>query len=176
METAPSFTKLDRTSKSAIKYQYSWVLNQLEKANRELKFLLNYIQGRVSDNDLMIKLANIFYKNIIPKGSSYDGTGVIPFFSQLREYCVEDARQVVRSCGGILPELSSNPESRDINELILSCTSLVILIKRCADQGFPPTDFLTLVEKLRPRSSSNARIFENIQDTLRYIALGLSSW
>jgi hypothetical protein len=69
-----------------------------------------------------------------------------------------------------------NPESRDINDLILSCTALAILIKYCADQGFPPTDFVTMVEKLRPRSSANSRIFENIQDTIRYIALGLSSW
>ncbi len=165
----------EKDAKSAYQYQYAWILQQLERTNRELMFLLNYVRSRVRFI-YFVKAILTYPKNLLATANAVDLTSNRPLSLQLKDYCLEEARKILVANRGMLPEFSPNSEVRDINERILTGTSLLIMIKSCVDQGLPPTDILTLVERLRPRSSSNMRLFENIQETIRYISSGLSSW
>jgi hypothetical protein len=165
----------EKDAKSAYQYQYAWILQQLERTNRELMFLLNYVRARVRFF-YFVKAILTYPKNLLATAIAVDLTSNRPLSLQLKDYCLEEARKILVANRGMLPEFSPNSEVRDINERILTGTSLLIMIKSCVDQGLPPTDILTLVERLRPRSSSNMRLFENIQETIRYISSGLSSW
>lgn len=94
----------------------------------------------------------------------------------LKDYCIQEARRIFAFSHTAGVPRTTSAEVKDINDLIVSSTALIILIKSCVDQGLPPTDFVSLVEKLRPRSASNLPLFDNIQETIRFISAGLSSW
>jgi len=148
---------------SVFKLQYAWVVVQLKNTSTALDNALQALRMRQS-------------------GISF-GENTSELSYHISTLCYQRARELVSLLckkmvkrGEISAKMStiSMPGSK-INNLIVCCMSLILLIQFCADRGLQPMGLESVLESVRNTSPENKKHFQTIQDCVVYMRSILSS-
>jgi len=143
------------------KQQCAWVIVELEKASKDLDDALQALRLRQSGISL---------------GEA--GSDLSVHVSQL---CYQRARELMESIRdsmistGKLTSKSSSAMPSKMNNLIVCCISLVLLIKFCAERGLQPLGLDAFLESVRPTHPQNRELFKKIERSVRQMQSMLSA-
>lgn len=160
--------------------QYSWVVVQAEKTSKELDEALQKLRVRESGialgdlgaRDLSIQLSHLCYQraremmqSVMQKLGKSDE---IPDFKQTSSASGKAANGTA--------EASDAATLSPIQNLIVGCMSLVMLVQFCAKRGLAPIGIEATLQSIKPdESRGNSALFQRILGAVRHIKAVLSA-